>query len=476
MTTAAVPLPETEAAAHAKQRVALYSFLATIGLLLLKVVVARRSNSLGIWAEAAHSSLDLLATALTLSSVRIAARPADANHPFGHGKFENFSAFLQTGLLLLTACGIAALALQRLLGPPARVHLGVAAFLVMLAAIGVDGWRSRALRRAAVRYNSDALQADALNFSADLWSSFAVLAGLTLAAVGSRTGWAGLERADAIAALAVSLVLAYLSWGLGRRTIGVLLDEAPVELLSQLQQCAASIPGVLATDRLRVRRSGSRYFVDLQLAVERTLTLERARQLRDQVSNAIHGLLPDADVVVDTEPRKPTGDSIFERLKTVAFRNNLSMHDLAVYDVGGGLQVELHLEVGVHMTLKQAHDLVTAVEAQMRAEVPQIQQIITHIEPELDEIPSANLVARERLVQRAQAVAAATPGILDCHDIRVRSSDGHLALSCHCSFPDSMAVIAVHAIISGLETALKRELPELLKVTIHTEPSSDNRR
>ncbi|MHB8735000.1 MAG: cation diffusion facilitator family transporter [Terriglobales bacterium] len=476
MTSAVGPIPDSGAAAQAKQRVALYSLLATVGLLVFKIAVARHSNSLGIWAEAAHSALDLLATVLTLSSVRIAARPADANHPFGHGKFENFSAFLQTGLLLLTACGIAALALQRLLGPQGRVHLGIWAFLVMLIAMVVDWWRSRALRRAAVRYHSDALQADALNFSADLWSSFAVLTGLTLAALGARTGWTGLERADAIAAMAVAVLLAYLSWGLGRRTVGVLLDEAPVELLSQLQQCAGSIPGVVASDRLRVRRSGSRYFVDVRLAVERTLTLERARQVRDQVSDQIHRLLPDADVVVDTEPRKPFGDSIFERLKTVAFRNNLSMHDLAVYDVGGGLQVELHLEVDEHMTLKQAHDLITAIEAEMRAEVPQIQQIITHIEPELAESPSANVVDPARLVDRAQAVAAATAGVLDCHDIRVRSSDGHLALSCHCSFPDSMAVIAVHAVISGLETALKREMPELLKVTIHTEPSSDNRR
>ncbi len=472
MTTLTTP----ETAVREKRRVAFYSLLATLGLLVFKLWVAVASHSLSIAAEAANSGLDLLAAILTWTAIGVAAKPADANHPFGHGKFENFSAFLETGLLVITAILVLRAALLRALAPPVLVHVTWAAFTVMGVSLAVDLWRTRALGRAAARYGSDALEADALNYSSDLWSSIAVLIALGLMWLGQRFGWTALRHADAAAAAAVALAMLYVSLRLGRRTAGALLDEAPAELHDELRARVRAVPGVEAVDQLRLRRSGNRYFMDLRLAMARTLSLERAREVREEVAARIHRRLPDADVVVETQPRRPPAVDLFEQLRAVALRHGANVHDLSVYDINGALNVELHLELDEALSLKEAHDWVSGIESEMRRELPQIRQIVSHIEPERRAAVPAEAAGGEgRIVALAQAAAAAEPGMLDCHNVELRRSSGHLSLSCHCTFPDSMPVGRVHDIVSRFEARLRRELPELSRVTIHTEPGSDNR-
>lgn len=460
-----------------KERIALYSLFATIGLLLFKLTVGLHTGSLGILAEAANSGLDLLASALTWTSIRIAARPADANHPFGHGRFENFSAFLETALLLITAVIVAFSSLRRWLGGVApAVHLDAWAFLVMLTSMAVDFLRSRALRRAARQYDSDALEADALNFSTDMWSSLAVLIGLGLVGLGQRYGVADLLHADAAAALAVAAAMFWMAWSLGRRTVGVLLDEAPVAMLRELRAAVAGIADVIDIEQLRMRRSGSRYFVDLRLGIARTLTLERSRLVRERVTECIQGLLPNADVMIETEPREPRSASVAETVRAIAQRANLNIHDLSVYDIGMGLNVEFHLEVDERMPLAAAHDLVSRMEGQMRREIPAICEIVTHIEPETSAIAAASVLERERITRAVIALSARVEHMVDCHDVQVKNIGGHLGLTCHCSFADDLPVGIVHEQVTRFEAAVKREIPELFRVTIHTEPASDNRR
>ena len=471
--------PTAIAADRAKQRVALISLAAAVGILIFKLVVGVHTRSLGILAEAAHSALDLLATALTFISLRIAARPADANHPFGHGKFENFSAFLEAALLVAMAGAIAYSALHRWRHPQA-VHLDFWAFAVMLTSIGVDWRRSGMLRRAAAKYQSDALAADALNFSSDLASSLAVLVGLVLVGVAQRwqIGW--LRHADLAAAAAVAMAMIGLAIRLGRRTAGVLLDEAPPALAHDLRGALQGVEGVTDLQRLRLRRVGSRYFVDLQLALEPDSTLERAGMVRRAVAERIQQRLPEADVVVETEPRRLAAPGPYDRVQSVAHRHNLNIHDLLIYDLGtarrASLDVEFHLELPESLPLSEAHNLVSRLETEMRAEVPAIREIITHIEPEAAQVSAANRLEARRVAERVEQIARQLPEMIDCHDIELRRSRGHLALSCHCSFPDSLAVGRVHELLTQLENDIKRGLPQVSRVTIHPEPSSDNRR
>ncbi|HXR97015.1 MAG TPA: cation-efflux pump [Terriglobales bacterium] len=485
-------------AAQSKQRIALLSLAAAVGMLLFKLVVGLHTGSLGILAEAAHSALDLLATVLTWISLRISARPADANHPFGHGKFESFSAFLEAGLLVVTALAIGGAAIHSWTSGGGQVVLDVWAFAVMLVSMAVDGWRASTLRRAAIEYRSDALAADALNFSSDLATSTAVLVGLAAVLAGQHWGIGWLRHADAAAACVVALAMVGLALRLGWRTAGVLLDEASPELARDLQGALAGVEGVTQVERVRLRRMGSRYFVDLQLGLEPASTLERAGIVRQEVAERIQRRLPEADVVIETQPRRIAPRGPYEQVQSVAHRRNLTIHDLSIYEVPGPagevpsasgsvagspadtaaneLDIEFHLELDESLPLADAHELVCQLENEMRQALPTIRQIVTHIEPEQARVSRSNLIDPHRIARQVGDIALRVPEMLDCHDIQVRSSNGHLALSCHCSFPDTLPVGRVHELVSRLESDIKHGLPQLIRVTIHPEPFSDNRR
>src|SRR3984893_18284543 len=228
-----------------KRAVAGNSVLAALIITSLKIVVGIATGSLGILSEAAHSGLDLIAALMTFFSVRVSDKPADADHQYGHGKFENFSAFIETGLLLLTCVWIVYESIRRLFFHSVEIEPSVAAFLVMLLSIGIDAWRSRALGRIATKYDSQALEADALHFSTDIWSSGVVIVGLALVLMGRRYQVAWLRQADPIAALFVAGVVVSVSWRLARRTIDALLDAAPSGVRSQILDRIGTVDGVL---------------------------------------------------------------------------------------------------------------------------------------------------------------------------------------------------------------------------------------
>jgi len=228
-----------------KRAVAGSSVLAALAITSLKVFVGFTTGSLGILSEAAHSGLDLIAAMVTYFSVRVSDKPADADHQYGHGKVENFSAFIETFLLLLTCLWIIYEAQQRLFFHSVEIEPSVSAFVVMFLSMGVDFWRSRALGKIAVKYDSQALEADALHFSTDIWSSSVVILGLALVVIGRRAGVAWLKDADPIAALCVAGVVVFVSWRLARRTVDALLDAAPLGVRAGIIHAVTGVEGVL---------------------------------------------------------------------------------------------------------------------------------------------------------------------------------------------------------------------------------------
>jgi cation diffusion facilitator family transporter len=460
-----------------KRAVAANSVLAAIAVTALKIVVGITTGSLGILSEAAHSGLDLLAAVITLLSIRVADKPADSQHQYGHGKFENFSAFIETGLLLLTCVWIVYEAIRRLFFHHATVEPTLAAFLVMFVSMAVDYWRSRALGRIASKYDSQALEADALHFSTDIWSSAVVILGLFLVLVGRGFGVPWLADADPIAALFVAGVVVYVSARLARRTIDALLDAAPAEVRGKIMLAISRVSGLLEVDRVRIRRAGNRYFADLTISLDRNVTFQRSEQVVGAVSAAVREVLPDADVVVHSIPRAARTENIFDRVRAVAMRNNLNVHDVSVQDLEGKINVEQHLELDENLSLKDAHDRVTMLESEIRHEVPEISNILTHIESEPATIETGDLVIRDAdLQKRLRAVTAEFPEILDLHDVEIKRVRGRLSVSCHCTFSDDLPLSRVHDISTELEIRFKQRAPELFRVLIHPEPSTDNRR
>jgi cation diffusion facilitator family transporter len=461
-----------------KQRVALHSMLAAAVMTVLKLGAGLVSGSLGVLSDAAHSGLDLVGSALTYFSVQVSDKPADEDHTYGHGKFENFSSFGEVILMAVSSAWIIWEALQRILHHGTLLHNSVWPVLVVLASIGVDYWRSRKLQAVADKTGSTALATDAFHFASDIWSSLAVLAGLAASWVGTQFDIAVLRYADPLAAAMVSLLILRLTMRLGREAISVLLDEIPAETRQRLIDETTRVPGVLGVEQTRVRRAGANYFADLTLALPRRYTFEHTGGLVQAATDAVHRVLPEADVVIHTVPRETKAESIFDRVRAVAARNNVSVHELSVQSRQGRLRVEQHLELDETLTLIKAHDFVCTLEAEILREVPEIDAVLTHIEsePATIEPPGEQLAADRRIEQAMQSAAARIQEIVDVHEIQVARSGEHIFVSCHCTLPDELTMQLVHGAITALEDRFKLECPEVERVTIHPEPVTDNLR
>jgi cation diffusion facilitator family transporter len=460
-----------------KKAVALNSILAAVGITALKVVGGVATGSLGILSEAAHSGLDLVAAAVTYFSVRVSDKPADAEHQYGHGKIESFSAFVETGLLLLTCVWIVYEAGKRLFFHSVEIEPSVWAFVVMGVSIVVDSWRSRRLQRIAEKYDSQALQADALHFSTDIWSSSVVILGLALVMLGRKYQLHWLAKADPIAALFVACIVVYVSSRLALQTVDTLLDAAPAGIRSRIIEAVFKVDGVLEIDRVRIRRSGSRYFADVSIAMSRNVTFQKSEQIANEVSAQIRALLPEADVVVNAVSRASRQESLFDQIRAVATRNNLNVHDISVQDIGGKLHVEQHVELDERLSLKEAHDRVTRLELEMKQEVKQISDILTHIESEPATIETTDeLLRAPSFEERLQAVTEGFPEVVDMHDLMFKRVAGRLYLSAHITMQDDLPLSRVHDIQTAVEGRFRQEVPELFRVLIHPEPMTDNRR
>jgi cation diffusion facilitator family transporter len=455
-----------------KQSVALSSVLAAAALTAMKVLVGVLTGSLGILSEAAHSGLDFVAALVTYIFVRWADRPADKSHPFGHGKFEHLSAFIETSLLLTTCLFISVEAFRRLFFREVHVEPSIWAFAVMLVSIVVDIFRSRALARVARRYNSQALEADALHFSTDVYSSSVVVLGLALvyAAQRKQIGW--LRNADPIAALAVAGIVIFISVRLGKRTLDALVDAAPEGTSDRIREVVAEVPGVLKQDRIRVRQSGNRLFVDLKLVLDSNIPFEHARSVMRLVESKVQELFPTADVVVHAEPREPAETDMAERIRSIAHRHNFPVHDVTAVKVNGRVSVSLDLELDPALRLDEAHEQASSLESEIKQAVPEIHEVNVHIEPLLRGIETAQeaQTVQSDTERKLMTIARATPGVLDCHAVEAHQVGANVLVSLHCTLDPSLPVSRVHEITEALELKFRETVPQISKVSIHPEP------
>lgn len=470
-------LQKSARTATAEKRSAAALSVTAAGLMtMLKLIVGLLTGSLGMLSDAAHSGIDFAGAILTLLSVRVSDKPADEDHPYGHAKIENVSAFIETFLMLASSIWIIYEALIRIFVNPVAIRYSVWPLLVLALSMSVDFWRSRHLKTVAERHQSEALAADAFHFASDIWSSAAVFVGLCIAWAGSELHIPGLHYADSIAAIVVSFLILHFGWRLAWRTVLALTDSVSPETSRRVLDELHNTPGVLSVDQARMRRAGSHYFADFTLSLSRQLTFQRVEDLVREATDAVRRVLPEADVIIHTVPRSTLAESIFDKIRAVAARNNVTLHDISVQSFGGRLRVEQHLEVNENLTLTEAHSFVRRIEDEIRREVPQVAEVLTHIENEPATVENPQILERDRNIEaHLRHAAAGFPEILDIHEIVTGRVGDKIQVSCHCTLPDHMPMQQVHEIITGLEDRFKLECPQVYRVLIHPEPATDNR-
>jgi cation diffusion facilitator family transporter len=461
--------------AREKKRAALLSVGSAVVLLSLKTFLVVRTGSLGVLSEALHSGLDFLAAIITYLSVRMSDQPADEGHPYGHGKFENFSAFVETGLLLITAVFIIYEGIDRLFFHHVHIQPSVIALLILLVALSIDITRAKALGHVARKYHSEAIEADALHFSTDVWSTIVVIAGIGLVWAGETWNLPWLVYADSIAGLAVAGVILWVGSRLGRRTLDALVDAAPEGLRQEIARAVARMEGVLDVDRVRVRRAGNRHFVDATVSVARTTSLEQVHALSDAIEKRIGEIVP-SDVMVHAEPRAPQGEHLFESIRALAQRLGLAIHDVTALQQSGKLFIELHLEVDENLRLREAHRQATKLEEGIRALRDAPTEVNIHIEPLGTHIatPDAGLGEMKLLAGAVELFLNSLPSeydeLVNCHDVRVRQVEHRILVSCHCTMRSDLPINKIHDVTAELVDRVKEKFPQIHRVTIHPEP------
>ena len=450
---------------NVKARVAAISIFASAAMAAAKLAVGITIGSLALISDALHSVIDMVATFITWAVVRVSDQPADAEHHYGHGKFESLSALGITALLYVLAGGILVEAWSRLREGAPPPTISAIPFIVLVVEIAVNFWRARALHRTARETRSQALAADALHFASDMFGSFAVIAGLILAGLGF---WWG----DAAAAIVVALIIGLLGVRMTRSTVETLLDRAPEGVSDKADAAISTVPGVVDIERVRVRMVGSTHFIDAIVQVPRTYPIDRVEQIKRMAQQAVTRALGDSDLTFTAVPVARNNESVRERIMVIARNSGLAIHHVTVHDLGGRLTVSIDLEVDGDMPLTAAHDIAHGLERNIRDEFGEDVEVDTHIEPLEPELPLGTDAAPDRVetIKAALSRFAADGAIHDVHNVRVRNTDAGEIVNFHCRAAPSMSVIKVHQNVDEIERALRRAFPTVKRVISHAEP------
>jgi cation diffusion facilitator family transporter len=453
-------------AARGQQRTALLSVAAAVVLVAVKLAAGLASGSLGLVAEALHSGTDLVAALLTLFAVRVAVRPPDRDHPWGHGKAEHLAALAEAAFLAAASLFIAIRSAQRLSdGDTGHVEAEWYVFAVLAFVIVVDASRASISWRASKRYNSPALASNALHFGSDLLGSIAVLGGL----IAVRAGY---PEGDALAALAVAAMVIMAAFRLARRNVEVLMDRAPEAAAEAARQAIARDEPEIDMRRLRVREAAGLYFVDVVVGVAPDAAVGQGHALADAVEASVRNVLPNADVVVHVEPG--AAHDVRERVAAAALAvaGVREVHNVRVLKVQGAPEVSLHLKLPADLRLEHAHDVTTEVERAIREAVPELSDVHTHIEPLSEERagaepPVGDVAGELRTIETVVREISGRAPI----DVRMRRSGtgGMVALLTICVDPSERLGHA-HAIATEIEERVLRLAPAISEVVVHTEP------
>jgi cation diffusion facilitator family transporter len=464
--TAARGGAEEQRESRARRRSALLSVAVAVVLVTVKLVTGLVTGSLAFIAEAVHSGTDLVAALLTLFAVRVAIRPPDREHHYGHGKAEHLAALGESAFLVMVSGFIAVESLRRLIdGGGHEVETTWWAFTVLGVVIGLDAWRAVASRRAARRHRSAAFAANALHFGSDLAGSLAVLVGLILVAAGE-------PSADAAAALFVAALVVIAAVRLARQSVDVLMDRAAADAGERIREALDGMAEPVELRRARVRHAAGRHFADLVVAVPLDAGVTQAHATADAVEETVERALPGADVVVHVEPSEPSG-GLRERATAAAssIPEVREVHNVRAMHLAGGDELSLHVKLPRELSLTEAHDVVERLEARVRAEVPELLTVHTHIEPlagtDWGRKPPSGDTAAERaaIEETVRRVTGAKPS-----DVSFRDGErGRIALVT-ISLPGEQPLPSAHRHAGVIEEAVRERCPSLADVIVHTEP------
>jgi len=450
-----------------KQNVAATSVLAGFTLTAGKFAVGPMTGSMGILSEAAHSLLDMGAAIITYFAVRVSDKPADEDHHYGHGKIEAISALIETALLFITSFWIIYEANKRLMTGDIEVEATWYAFAVVITSIIIDYTRSRALMKVAKETGSQALEADALHFSTDIWSSAVVLVGLVCVLF-------DIKGADSVAALFVAIIVMKVGYDMGKRTFDVLIDTAPEGIAEKTKEILANIPGIIEVESVRARAMGPNASIDALIVVGRKMNAEALHELIEKARTAVRTEIPEAEVLIHTKSIQLSTETIVESVHILGHKHSFPVHHVTVEMLNGKRYINCDLEVLHGLTVQQAHEKATEFETLIQKDLGEDIEINTHIDPSNDQSSESTDVDPSEM-EKIQAEVAETmkkvPKLHHAHNILARKVKGEVIVTIHCYADAEMSIDEAHEYATKLEVSLldKKEY-HIGRAVVHVEP------
>jgi cation diffusion facilitator family transporter len=449
-----------------KIAVALSSVFASAAMTAMKFVVGIMTGSMGIISEAAHSALDLGAAGLTFFAVKTSDKPADSEHHYGHEKIESVSALIETGLLFLTSAWIIYEAVHRIISKNIEIEVTWYAFAVIIISIIIDISRSRSLSKVAKQTGSQALEADALHFSSDIWSSAVVLLGLILV-------YFGIKGADTFAAIGVSIFVLIAGYRLGKRTISVLIDTAPEGVSEVVKEIIENIEGVFSVEKIRIRPLGPTMFIEAEIGISRSLPLVRVNEISQKALEAIQQKITGSDVVIHTKPIQLKDETMIDIVKTAALKHNHSVHGVVVDNLDGKKYISFDLELPGNLTVLEAHKVASHLEKEIKSEIGADVEINSHIDPYVFKETMSSKLSDQEITAFKKIIielAARLEIIKGVHNILIRKIDGKIFITLHCYAEAEKTIEDAHRFASKLKTLIKEEIGNVYSVIVHVEP------
>ncbi|OLN28016.1 cation diffusion facilitator family transporter [Desulfosporosinus metallidurans] len=460
-----------------KQKAALSSVFAAVFLTLMKTVVGIFTGSLGILSEALHSALDLCAALITLFAVKFSDKPADSKHHYGHGKIESFSALIETVLLLITCVWIIYEAVEKLFFGKGVELIGIQwGVLTMIISILVDASRVRVLKKAAKEHGSQALEADALHFSSDIWSSSVVIVGLICVWIGDYFNIPVLKYADPVAALGVGLLVIKVSIKLGKETIDVLLDTAPDGIKEMIEKEISKITSVIQIAEIRLRPSGAVQYIEINVGVDPYQSHRSVHTIVHEIREKISEKIPRCDIVVSTFPVDAVGMADLSLSRTFEeivsqISNCTNVHNIHVYEFEGKKKITAHIELEENLTLKDSHELSHRIDNMVQKAIKNVDNVSLYFERAEKVVQTEDITETQQdIVDNIKTAVLKIRDNVDCHDIKLYRNGNKVSTFLHCGVRGDFTVDKLESISNNIKSELKNNVDRLENVHIHFEP------
>lgn len=438
------------------------SLLAIFSAFLVELIFGLISNSLALITDSIHALLDSVVTVVLLLAARMAVKPPDEEHTYGHGKIESLGGLIGGIAIFLIACFFIYESINRIQSPPPSVLPGLFAIIGGLYTIGVDFFRIILLRKSIKKIGGTTLKADFYHAFMDLGSTIVAIVGIVLASYGFYHG-------DFVAALILGGLLAVLSVKLVYKTALDLTDIISPQLVKNVQEIVTSTEGVIDAESILMRRSGDTIFADVTISLRGDTSFDKAHEISNNVEKNIRNQISNASITIHFEPNweeVPLDAKILDIAKSVD--GVKGVHNVSTHKTKGKTYSDLHVMVDRESDLLSAHKISEIVEQEIQKNLPEIEHATIHLEPFVT-VPENFNVEDKITEEKIKTILEKYSEIKKIGRIVSLNFENILKIDIDCSFDKELSIEKVHDLTSEIEHVIREEIKNAV-ITIHPEP------